>query len=610
MEGLGAFLSVLKYYPRVFGLVWRTTKTFTFYTMGLTVVQALVYPTQIWLSKVLIDDVVDGFGAGLESFSESWQVIAVGLCGILLVWIVGLLCQAMLSSVKEIWGFQVWIKVEYEILKKASQLDISFYETPSFHDTMERARRDGYRIYNLAVLWVELFGSMISLLGVCALLVRLHALAVPLVILTALPQVIISAYFAGKRFSLVGTHTPARRMASYLSNLIGSREAAKEIRLLGLRETLLSRFLAYWQRFLKETRGLRFKQVRIGLVGDSVSILGTVVIWGYAAIQGIRGQLSVGDVALVLQASEQSRSGMKTLFENGGIFYEHLLFAGLLMDFLDMEPDAVQGALTHSAKGEGLRLPENLGTGIEFRAVSFRYPGTDTDVLRGVSFKVSPGESIALVGANGAGKTTLVKLLVRLYDPTEGEILFDGKNIVNYSQKELWKRTSVVFQDFVRYELSVRENVGFGQVQALQDETRVKLAIAKGGAESVVENLPNGLETMLGRTLEDGTDLSGGDWQKIALSRAFMRDSDLLILDEPTAALDAFAEAEVYNKLSELATGKTKIFISHRFSTVRAAGRIIVLKSGTIAEEGTHDELINRGGHYARMFKVQADRYR
>ena len=307
------------------------------------------------------------------------------------------------------------------------------------------------------------------------------------------------------------------------------------------------------------------------------------------------------------------RADLGELFKRGGIFYENSLFVSSLFQFLDLQPNAVEGALARpqpSTQQSPPPIPAPLKQGIEFRNVSFHYPGAERLVLQNVSFTLQPGSSVALVGDNGAGKTTLVKLLARFYDPTEGAILLDGRDLRDYDVAALQANIGVIFQDFVRYQVTAQENIGFGRVEEIDDLTRIIAAADKGGAVPVIEKLPNGYQTMLGKTFEDSVDLSGGEWQKIALSRAFMRDAQILILDEPTAALDAKAEYDVYLRFAELTGGKTTIFISHRFSTVRMAQHILVLADGRLVEEGTHDQLMALGGSYAEMFTIQAERYR
>jgi ATP-binding cassette subfamily B protein len=355
--------------------------------------------------------------------------------------------------------------------------------------------------------------------------------------------------------------------------------------------------------------GIRFSQETYAFLLGLLSMVGTASIWAYAVIKAVGGHITVGDVALAFQAAERGRSGLDSLFRNLGQFYEHTIFAGTLFRFLDFNPSSIQGALAPPPESPRT-IPKNLKEGIEFRNVSFHYPRSERFVLRNLSFTIKADESVAIVGENGAGKTTLVKLLARFYDPTEGAIYLDGHDLREYDLEDLRRQIGVIFQDFVRYDLSVQENIGFGQVEFIDDQEKITRAAEKGGSLDIIRRLPQGFNTILGRTFEEGVDLSGGEWQKIALSRAFVRDAQILILDEPTAALDALAEYDIFVRFADLTADKTTVFISHRFSTVRMAQHIVVLQQGELTEEGTHDQLIAHNGRYAEMFNAQAERYK
>ncbi|NKB67838.1 MAG: ATP-binding cassette domain-containing protein [Candidatus Latescibacteria bacterium] len=339
-----------------------------------------------------------------------------------------------------------------------------------------------------------------------------------------------------------------------------------------------------------------------------LSAVGTSGIWVYTIYRAALGRITLGDVALFFQAAEQSRVALEDLFSRGGAFYEHALYARTLFEFLDLVPQEVGGAL--APVKNPAPIPRPIRHSIQFDQVSFSYPGTDTEILTNLSFTLHPGQTVALVGTNGAGKTSLVKLLARYYDPTQGAIRIDGVDLRQFEPTAWQREIGVIFQDFIRYELTARENIGFGQMDQLQNQERIQVAADKGGADSFIEQLTNQYETMLGRTFAEGVELSGGQWQKLALSRAFMREAQILILDEPTAALDALAEYEMYERFAELTQARTTLFISHRFSTVRMADHILVLDEGCLVEEGSHDRLMAQGGQYAQMFKVQAERYR
>ena len=603
---------VVVYFPRVLKLIWDASPRYASLALFLMIVSAAALPAQIWISKVIIDRIIEAIQASPSGTSPNWHAVLAPIGAIALVWVLGGISLSMSQSVRALLGFQVQNHLSYLILHKASRLDIAFYETPAFYDQMANAQRDIWRIQNLAYVCVDILGGALTLSMVMGMLFRLHPLAVLVLLLTSGPMVVVGGYYANRRYDLYTGRASAQRKVSYFSSLLGSRDAVKEIRLFSLHGLFLERFRHSWQKFFDEDKRLQFSEQRTSLLLGLLSTVGRAAIWVYAVVQAVLVRITIGDVALVFQAVDQSWQGLGHLFSWGRIFYENSLFAGNLFSFLDLKPDAVEGTLSQGGRFHEplLAVPKPLRHGIEFRNVSFHYPRSERCVLQNLSFTLNPGETVAVVGENGAGKTTLVKLLTRLYDPTDGTILLDGRDLREYDLDNHRRQIGVIFQDFVRYQLSARENIGFGQVEYVEDQERVAYAADQGGARTLVEDLPRGFETILGRTFDEGVDLSGGEWQKLALSRAFMRDAQILILDEPTAALDALAEYEVYKRFSELTMGKTTIFISHRFSTVRMAQHILVLHEGHLVEEGTHETLMALGGQYTKMFDTQAERYR
>jgi len=603
---------VAGYYPRVLKLLWEANPRYALLSILLTVVSSAVAPAQVWMSKVVIDRVLQALksSTGATGFDGYALLAPIGL--IFLVWLLGGVCQSLTGSIKELLAFQSQNYIDYLVLKKAAQMDIAFYEIPEFFDQMENARQKSWQAHNLAYFCIESLGVVLSLGALLGLLFRLHPLAVVVLLLTSIPHIVVASYYGSRRFRLMTSRAPAQRMVYYLSQLLGSRDAVKEIRLFELHGPFLEKSRHYWQKFFNENKRLMFLRERATLLFRVLSMAGTAGIWAYAVIQAALARITIGDLALVFQVAEQSRDRLSGLFHMGGLFYEHSLFVGNLFNFLDLAPNSVEGALSPVSQdgGRPLLITRPIREGIEFRHVSFRYPRSERFVLRDLSFVLRAGETVAVVGENGAGKTTLVKLLARFYDPTEGTIFLDGRDLREYDLDSLRRHVGIIFQDFVRYNLSARENIGFGRIEFAEDRERVTRAAQDGGAQPVIERLPKGFETMLGRTFEDGVDLSGGEWQKLALSRAFMREAQMLILDEPTASLDALAEQEVYNRFMDLTAGKTTILISHRFSTVRMAEHILVLQDSRLIEEGSHHELMTFDGQYARMFNTQAERYR
>lgn len=600
------------YYPRVIKLVWEANPRYTLLAAIFSIAGAMVPVAQIWMSKVIVDRIVENIGTSSTGAPFDWPSVLAPVGIVFLVWTAGSICQSISVSVRELLGYQVRNYAEFLVLKKAARLDMAFFEAPEFYDRMENARRENYRAHNLAILTLDLFSEFISLAMMLGLLAKLHPAAVFVLLLTSVPQVLIGGYYAGRIFALESRTTGNRRMASYMSDLLGSREAVKEIRLFRLHDEFLQRFRGFWKGFLDEFGKLQFSKELATLISGFLSMAGTAAVWGYAVVLGATRRITVGDVALAFQAAEQGRNGLNRLFLIAGIFYEHTLFAGNFFSFLDLSPDSVKGALSHPNRDNkrACPVPRPVKDGIEFRNVSFKYPGSDQLIIKDLSFVIKAGESLAVVGGNGAGKTTFVKLLARFYDPIEGAIYLDGTDLREYDPDDLHREMGVIFQDFVRYNISAGENIGVGRLDFMRNTRRILRAAKKGGAASVIRKLPRGLNTVLGNKFDEGVDLSGGEWQKLALSRAFMREAQILILDEPTAALDAMAEYDIYERFAELTSGKTTIFISHRFSTVRMANHIIVLEDGRLIEEGRHDELMGLNGQYARMFNAQADRYR
>ena len=608
-----AFRRAISDYYRLFKMLWAASPWCAIACVLSALLSSAVPAIQVLVSKVVIDRVAETSRSLHGAAGPDWRYLLAPIGLIVLLWLLGGICQSLIEGSKELLAFQTNAHVEYLVLEKAARMDIAFYENPSFFDKMENARQQGWQVHLLVSYCVDTVGSIISLVFMSGILYQSYRFAWLVLFLASIPHIITTTYYGYRRFKLLTNRVTAQRIVDYFSHLLGSRETVKEIRLFGLHQHLLEKYRYYRETFYQENKMLVYARERAISFIRMPAMLSTGGIWAYTAVQAALLRITLGDLVLIIQAADQVQDKLGHLFRMGGQFYEHSLFVGSLFNFLDLSPHDIDGALTQpektAAASTGVKK-RRAQQGIEYCNVSFRYPQSERFILRDLSFWLRPGETVAIVGGNGAGKSTLVKLLARFYDPTEGEIYLDGKNLREYDIRYLRQRIGILFQDYVRYNLTVRENIGFGRIEQLEHAELIASAAHKGGAATFIERFPLRFDTMIGKTFADGVDLSGGEWQKLALSRAFMRDAEILILDEPTAALDAFAELEVYGRFIELAQGKMAILISHRFSTVRTAQHILVLQNGRLIEEGAHDELMDLGGQYSLMFKAQANHYR
>ncbi|HTX43032.1 MAG TPA: ABC transporter ATP-binding protein [Acidobacteriaceae bacterium] len=494
--------------------------------------------------------------------------------------------------------------VSVQVMQQAAQLDLTTYEDPAFYDRLERARVQATDRLAMIQQMGRLFQQTImTLIWSSVLIYRSPLMIVPLVI-GVLPSFVGETHFAFLGYDKNFRQTPRKRIMDYLRQVGGSKEAAKELKLFNLSEYLTNRFRGLAQGIYEENVALSNKRLVWGGLLSLISTLGYYGAYLFAIWEAVTGKYpNIGTFTLITLAIQQASSNFQQAFSTASGIADQALFLTDLIAFFEIKPVV-------RSKPNALPAPHPIRRGFQFRNVSFAYPGTERMVLKNFDFSIEPGERIALIGENGQGKTTVVKLITRLYDPTEGEILLDGVDLREYSIEDLHREMGVIFQDFMRYEMTVKENISVGHVEAPHTEEEIESAAQKSLAAEVVKKLANGYEQMLGRRFVSGVDLSGGEWQRIALARAYLRDAQLLILDEPTAALDAKSELEVFERFAELTTGKMALLISHRFSTVRMADRIVVLAGGRLVEEGTHQQLIALGGRYAEMFEMQAASYR
>jgi len=587
--------------PKALGLVWEATPRFATTNAILTVVQGVLPAITLYFSKAIVDGVIKALQVQTRAQTQYVLTLVALWFGVQLL---ASLLQTVSQLVTSLQSDLLSNYISVRLMEKANALDLSYFENAQFYDKLENARREaGYRPSQMVTQLFGLLRSAVTLVSVIGVLASLSWWLVLLVVAVSIPSFIYQAKYSGQFFTLLTGRAPDQRRLNYLSYLLTTDSPVKELRIFGLHGTLLERYRQIFAKFYKENRDLTVRrtasQFALGALGTVVSGLTYI----YVVLEVIAGHITVGGLTLYYQAFQQSQSQVSNILSGIGSTYENSLFLSNLFAFLAYAPEL-------PVRADPLPVPTPIREGIVLDHVSFKYPGTEKWVLEDISFAIRPGETVALVGANGAGKTTLVKLLTRLYDPTEGRITIDGIDLRDFDPAALRSRVGVIFQDYVKYQLTAGENIGFGRIEAIEDTGRIERSAVEAGAAAVIAALPQGYETPLGRWFQDGQELSIGQWQKVALARAFMRDADLLILDEPTSSLDVRSEYEVFQAFGDLTEGKMAVLISHRFSTVRMAGRIVVIEDGRVIENSTHDELILHGGRYTELFDMQAASYR
>ncbi|MFL5545372.1 MAG: ABC transporter ATP-binding protein [Gemmatimonadaceae bacterium] len=599
-------LEALRYVPALFGLIWRTHRGYTSAMIVLRIARAFIPVATFWVGKLILDSVIAA-KAGQGPLSDVWRYLALELAVVL----TGEVLARASSLIESLLGDLFSNAMSVRLMEHAAKLDLAQFEDPEFYDHLERARRQTVGRIALLSLLLSMSQDALTLLTLAGALIAYSPWLLLLLAIAVIPSFLGETHFASLGYSLLFRWTPERRQLDYLRYVGASDKTAKEVQMFGLAPWLTERYRSLSQRFYEENRNL---SIRRGIVSASLSILGTIGYYGayvVILIRAVQGDITIGTLTFLAASFGRGRDVIQGILLSASNVFEQSLYLRDLFVFLDMKPtiESPPNARPVSAK---------IQSGFVFEDVGFRYPGSDRWAIRNVDFMLRPGERVALVGENGAGKTTITKLMARLYDPTEGRIMLDGVDLREYDLASLRRAIGVIFQDFVRYDMRFDENIGVGEIDSVRADLErsngtpatITAAAENSLAASLLPRFAKGYQQMLGRRFEDGVDLSGGEWQKIALARAYIRDAQVLILDEPTAALDARAEYEVFLRFSELVAGRMAVLISHRFSTVRMADRIIVLRHGKVEEQGSHEELLGKHGLYEELFTMQAAGYR
>ncbi len=592
-------VAALRQVPTVLGFVWESGRAVVVVGVAARVVASLLPPALFWVSKLIVDNIFRVLTTHQPVGSRLWWLVAVEFALAIAAGLIGRLIDYLDALLAGKYTHYISIRV----MEHAAGLDLLAYEDPVFYDRLERARVQATdRLYMIQAIG-RLIQQAITTITLSISIMVFSPWLLLLLVVGVIPAFVGETHFAFIGYAKNFRQTPVRRQLDYLRTLGGSKEAAKELKLFGLKGFLTDRFRSLSSQVYEEDVALARRKAISGSFLSAIGTAGYYTAYIFAVWKTVTGVFSFGTLTLLANAIREASSNLQQTFSTLSTIADQALFLTDLVAFFEMRPKV-------TSKPNALPAPRPITRGFEFRNVSFQYPGSSRLVLQEFNLHLHPGERIALIGENGEGKTTIVKLLTRLYDPAGGQILLDGIDLREYDLEDLYREIGVIFQDFMRYEMTARENIGVGLIDEVSNLPLLQRSAQKSLAHDVVQRLPSGYEQMLGRRFEGGVDLSGGEWQKLALARAYLRDAQVLVLDEPTSALDARSEYEVFQRFAELTAGKMALFISHRFSTVRMADRIVVLENGRIAEEGNHDALTRRGGRYAEMFELQAASYR
>jgi ATP-binding cassette subfamily B protein len=592
-------ISALRNVPAVLKIVWESGPGVVVFGLVSRLFAALMPVGLLWITKLIIDRIVHAVSAHQPVVHGFWWLVVAEFS----LAVVNSVLLRTIDYSDSLLGDKYTRYISIRVMNHAASLDLITYEDPVFYDRLERARVQATDRLVMIQQIGRLVQQAITTITLSITIMLFSPWLMLLLVAGVVPAFLGESHFAFLGYAKNFRQTPMKRQLDYLRILAGSKEAAKELKLFGLRDFLRERFTRISDNIYEENVGLSRRKLIAGALLSTIGTMGYYSAYVFVIWRTIAGALSIGTLTMLAGAIQQASSNIEQIFSTFAGIGDQALFLTDLLAFFEMKS-------TIQNKPNALPAPRPIVKGIEFRNVSFSYPGNSRRVLDSINFQLHTNERLALIGENGQGKTTIVKLITRLYDPTEGQILLDGIDLRDYDLEDLHREIGVIFQDFMRYEMTARENIAIGRIGEINNLELLKGAAQKSMADLTIGRLPEGYDQMLGRRFEQGVDLSGGEWQKVALARAYLRDAQLLILDEPTAALDARSEFEVFHRFAELTAGKMALFISHRFSTVRSADRILVLENGRIAEEGTHDQLARLGGRYAEMFEMQASSYR
>ncbi len=597
-----ARFAALRHVPPFLKLIWATDPRLAFASLLLRVSRAALPVATLWVAKLILDQVVllskTAANGGADP-APVLRLLAIEFGLALLADGLGRLTALLDSLLADRFTNETSVR----LMQHAAELDLDQFEDSEFYDKLERARRQTLGRTALLSQLLAQGQDLITMAFLGAGLVIFNPWLIALVIVAVIPAFLGESHFNERSYSLTHSWTPERRELDYLRFVGASDETAKEVKIFGLSEFLIDRFRTLSNQFYDQNRALSIRRAGWGTVLAALGSAGYYAAYAWILVQAVRGQISIGSLAFLSGSFQRLRGLLEGVLSRFGQVADGALYLQDFFEFFELQPRIIR-------TGSARPFPNPIQEGFTFEKVGFKYRTAQKWAIRNLSFTLKVGEKLALVGENGAGKTTLVKLLARLYDPTEGRILLDGHDLREYDPAELRQEIGVIFQDFVRFQMTAGTNLAVGRIDARQDEARIQNAAQQSLADSVIGKLANGYDQVIGRRFAGGVDLSGGEWQKIALGRAYMREAQLLILDEPTAALDARAEFEVFQRFKELTTGRTAVLISHRFSTVRMADRILVIENGEFVEIGSHEELLGRGGRYAELFQLQAAGYR